>query len=196
MTTKPGFHQTGGCFSSERKGHLFSWCTWMPKNCCSFPYFPPPPRILNGTRLMFVLWTSSSLIPGLTWLHKSNCTLGLQTSGGREGVSLLLFFVFFNCWGERYDPASVVSAILPLWYSSPQHPISHQNLALGKVLVSCQYCDSSFPLWLHSSDVDMYLMRKPTKIYLVIISQLITQKETANQPSSIQIVVNGWYLQL
>lgn len=92
MTTEPGFHQTEGCFSSDRKGHLFSWCTWMPENCCSFPYFPLPPRIPNGTLLMFVLWTSSSLIPGLTRLHKSNCTLGLQTSGGREGVSFYFFF--------------------------------------------------------------------------------------------------------
>lgn len=92
MTTKPGFHQTGGCFSSKRKGRLFSWCTWMPENGCSFPYFPPPPWIQNSTRLMFVLWTSSSLIPGLTWLHKSNCTLGLQTSGVEGGGLLLLLF--------------------------------------------------------------------------------------------------------
>lgn len=192
MTTKPGFHQTGGCFSSDRKGHLFSWCTWMPENCCSFPYFPLPPWIPNGTRLMFVLWTSSSLIPGLTRLHKSNCTLGLQTSGGREG-GLLFFNFFFNCWDELYDPASVISAILLLWYSYPQRPVFHHNLALGKGSVLCQYCDSSFPLWLHSSDVDMYIGRKPTKIYLAIISKLIIQKESADQQPSVQKVLNGWY---
>lgn len=191
MTTKPGFLQTGGCFSSYRKGHLFSWCTWMPENCCSFPYFPLPSQIPNGTRLMFVLWTSSSLIPGLTRLHKSNCTLGLQTSGGREGVSF--YFFFLTAGMNSYDSASVISAILLLWYSYPQCLISHQNLALGKGSVLCQYCDSSFPLWLHSSDVDMYIRRKPTKIYLAIISHLIIQKESANQQPSVQKVLNGWY---
>lgn len=42
--------QTEGCFASERKGRLFSWCTWMPENCCSFPYFPPS---LNHERHSF-----------------------------------------------------------------------------------------------------------------------------------------------
>lgn len=142
----------------------------------------PPPRITNSTHLMFlVLWTSSSLIPGLTWLHKSNCTLGLQTSGGGGIGSPFYYYFFLNCWGEHYNPASVVSAVLPLWYFlSPTLSFSSEFKSgeqLGVVLILWQWLPP-----LTSGLGCRYVYKKKT--YKDLSSPYLTaqQKQQINSP--------------
>lgn len=174
--------QDWGLFFFRKKGtfiflmHLNAW------ELLFFSLFPPPPRITNSTRLMFlVLWTSSSLIPGLTWLHKSNCTLGLQTSGGGGIGSPFYYYFFLNCWGEHYNPASVVSAVLPLWYFlSPTLSFSSEFKSgeqLGVVLILWQWLPP-----LTSGLGCRYIYKKKT--YKDLSSPYLTaqQKQQINSP--------------